>query len=396
MAPPLFSAQKTILLLKFRQNADIILYRQGIVEGRGLDINTKIYKHKLWLIKRNRKRLVLRTQSKQHVKNRRTRENEYNRSLKIANDYNPQNNSFTFSAPLVFSFVQNASETSKFFNKLLRFIVDKRNFGRSIYIDISKITDLTIDALMYLLAILNNLNNRYLGKYSFAGNSPNDAAIRKRFNDSGFFRYVKRKRSFPLQRDKDNIQIVTGTLNDPLVAKSMSDYVCRVASIDKKDCQFLYVMMNELMSNTNKHAYDIHETILDPHWYCFAEYDNDNTIAFTFMDTGEGIPSTVQKNFGERVDLLKLKGDDKYVISALNGDFRTATKEPFRGKGLPKLRSFCSQGKIHNMRIVTNEANVTVDKDRFFSVDISPALRGTLYYWEIKLSDLKGVKNDNN
>ena len=103
----------------------------------GFGINIKFHKHKLWLVKRNKKNLVLRTKQKKFIKNRRTREHEYNRSLKIVNDYNPRNNSFVFSAPVVFSFIRNASETSDFFNKLLRFIVDKRNFGRSIYIDIS-------------------------------------------------------------------------------------------------------------------------------------------------------------------------------------------------------------------------------------------------------------------
>lgn len=230
--------------------------------------------------------------------------------------YDPRDNSFVFTAPLIFSIVRNASETSDFFNKLLKFIVDARNYGRSIFIDISRITDLTIDALMYLLAIINNLNTMYRGRYSFEGNSPNDATVKQLFEDSGFFRYVKRKGSSPLQQNKENIQIITGTESNPLVAKNMSEYICKVANIDKKDCRFLYVMMIELMLNTKKHAYDVNETILDPHWYCFAEYDNDDTIAFTFMDTGEGIPATVQKNFPERIDLLKIKGDDKYVISA--------------------------------------------------------------------------------
>ena len=336
--------------------------------------------------------MYLRTKRKEYIKRCRTREHEYNRFLKKSCDYNPRINSYVFSAPLTFSFIKSASETAEFFDKLLKFVVNKRNFGRSIYIDISKITDLTIDALMYLLAIINNLNNMYLGKYSFGGNSPNDATVKKKFNDSGFFRYVKRKGTAPLQQQKDNIQIVTGTESNTQVAKDMCQYVCKVANIDKKFCRFLYVMMIELMSNTHKHAYDAYDNVLESHWYCFAEYDSADTIAFTFMDTGEGIPATVQKNFPEKIDFLKMKSDDKYVVSALDGDFRTATKESFRGKGLPKLRSFCSNGKIHNMRIITNKANVTVKQDGFASSIISPALKGTLYYWEIKLSDLKGEK----
>ena len=338
----------------------------------------------------------MRSKKKKSIKNRRTKEHEYNRSLKLANNYNSQKNTYFFSAPNVFGFVYNASETSDFFNRLLRFIVEKRNFGTSIFIDISKISNLTIDALMYLLAIVNNLNNKYHGKYSFEGNSPLDENVKKRFNDSGFFKYVKRKGTSSILQNKENIQIITGTECNTEVAKKMSEYLCKTAIIDKKMCRFLYVMMIELMSNTKKHAYDVYENILDPHWYCFAEYDNVDTVAFTFMDTGEGIPATVQKNFTEIIDILKIKGDDKYVISALNGDFRTATKEAYRGKGLPKLRSICSRGDIHNMHIVTNKANVIVKKDGFSSKIINPALKGTLYYWEIKISDLKGEINDNN
>lgn len=295
-----------------------------------------------------------------------------------------------FSAPLVFSFVHNASETASFFKELLSFITNKKNFGKSIYVDISRITTLTIDALMYLLAVVNNLNNRFCGKYSFSGNSPVEANVRKLFNESGFFKYVKRKGNVPIKQNKDSVQIVTGTDSDTDVARGMSEFIGRIGHIDRQKCQFLYIMMIELMSNTHKHAYDEDENILEPHWYCFAEYDNIDTVSFTFMDTGEGIPSTVQKKFSEKIDILKIKGEDKYVISALDGEFRTSTKQSYRGKGLPKIRSFCAEGKIHNLKIITNRANVSVNEHTYSSNMIYPALQGTLYYWEINLSDLKG------
>ena len=358
----------------------------------GININRRVYKYRLWIKHRNQKNLIRRTIRKQQIRARRTAEHRYNASLKINNKYDPKSKKYIFEAPLTFSFTKAADETTYFFHHLMNFITDKRNFGKSIYIDISKITVLTIDALMYLLAIVNNLNTNFYNKYSFSGNSPQNEHVRKMFVESGFFKYVKRQGQMPLVQNKDNIQILSGEDSSTAVAKSMSDFVSNLCGVSVKKCSFLYVMMIELMSNTKKHAYDDTANILTPHWYCFAEYDKVDTISFTFMDTGAGIPSTVQRNFPEKIDILKLKGDDKYVISALDGDFRTATKQSHRGKGLPKIRSFCSAGKINNMRIITNKASVFVRKDGFSSTTVPSALQGTLYYWEIKLSDLKGEK----
>lgn len=109
------------------------------------------------------------------------------------------------------------------------------------------------------------------------------------------------------------------------------------------------------------------------------------------MDTGEGIPSTVRKNFSEKLDILKIKGEDKYIISALNGDFRTSTHKLYRGKGLPKIREICSKEKIVNMRIITNKADAHVKKEGYSSHIINKPLIGTLYNWQIKISDLKGA-----
>lgn len=143
------------------------------------------------------------------------------------------------------------------------------------------------------------------------------------------------------------------------------------------------------MSNTHKHAYS-EGGVLVPQWYCFAEYRAEGKISFTFMDTGCGIPTTVQKNFAERIDVLKIKSENKYVISALNGDFRTATKQGYRGKGLPKIREYCSMGVIKKLHIITNKANVYVHQSRYNGNDLQVPMQGTLYCWDIDVLTLKG------
>jgi hypothetical protein len=153
--------------------------------------------------------------------------------------------------------------------------------------------------------------------------------------------------------------------------------------------------MIEMMSNTQKHAYNENEFLL-PQWYCYAEYDKNDIISFTFMDTGEGIPSTVYKKFTEKLDFLKIKGDDKYILSALKGDFRTSTEQKNRGKGLPKIMEFCKTQQIFNMHILANRADVSVFPDKCESQLLDAPLRGTLYYWQVNIKKLKENNNDQN
>ena len=346
------------------------------------------FRHQLWIRHRNKKNLIRRTKRKNYRKRRLTQHHEYNREIKLANNYDCQKHSFSFVVPSIFSFVKNKVETTSFFENLIHFITDKRNFGKSLFIDISSIEALTTDALMYLLAIINNLNERFQSQYSISGNIPEIPSVRDTFLESGFLRYVQHRRSVSIEYKTDKVQIVTGDNSNTETAKQLSDFVCSKANVEKSASKFLYTMIIELMSNTHKHAYIDKSTFL-PRWYCFAEYNGD-VIEFTFLDTGLGVPSTVRKNFVEKLDFLKLKNDSSYVTSALNGEFRTETKHRHRGKGLPKIKEICTQGKIQNLRIISNKADVSVTKDSISESESDLSLRGTIYRWDINLRNLKG------
>lgn len=363
-----------------------------------LTINKNTTQHKMWLKHRCYK--IERKRSKKKAAKKALRRNIIKHNIRIKADlvYNYSTRQYCFKAPCTFSFLNNMDGTCKFFNDIISFISDERNFGKKIFIDLYDITELTTDSLMYLLAIVNNLTTHLSHNFTFSGNVPNSATPRKLLYDSGFRSYVKFRKPEQINRSTNNLQIVSGNNSDTEIAKRMSDFVAEKANIAVKCSRFLYIMMIEFMSNTYKHAYNNHHPILNPIWYCFAEYNTEeDIIAFTFMDTGEGIPTTVRKNFAEKIDFLRIKGDDKYVISALNGDFRTSTKQTFRGKGLPKIREFCSENKIQKMRIITNRADVIVNSDGYESNLLDYPLLGTLFCWQISLSKLRGeLCHDNN
>lgn len=331
----------------------------------------------------------MRTRKKEYKKAKARRQNEYNRLLKQTDVYNIETKKFEFVAPVIFSLINNPEQTIRFFTDIIKFISNSRNYGKQIFVDISKIEALTTDALMYLLAIVSNLNDKFKGKYSFSGNTPVNKDVRKKLAESGFYNFVNYHGSDPITTNKDNLQIVAGSICDTSLAKRISDFAAEKAEVSFLKCKFLYNMMIELMSNSQKHAYN--DSLLLPHWYCYAEYEDDS-IYFTFMDTGAGIPSTVKKKFIENLDLFNFKEEYKYVTSALDGEERTATSMPHRGKGMPKIREFCSQGKIEHVKIITSKANVSVLKSEYESKEMNSSLIGTLYYWKINMNFLKECK----
>lgn len=353
-------------------------------------MNSKSPRYKDW--KKRREEKIFR-----HRQKRKALKKGYNQTPKQKVDNESRNEvvrpsqEITFVAPSTFSFQNNVSETTSFFNGIIRYIKNRRNFGKMIFIDISSVTKLTSDALMYLLAIINNLNHG-LRKYQFSGNAPADPIVQKQFEESGFYRYVRKKGQRILKENKDILQIESGDKCNNHIAKQISDFACAQADVtDRRKCSFLYDMSIELLSNTCKHAYSSGKgRFLLPRWYYFVKRIDKDTLSFVFLDTGEGIPATVQRKFSEKIDLLNLRGDRSYVISAFNGEFRTSTMKGYRGKGLPKLRSYCTDGRIIDFRVITNRADIKILQTGYEAYDMSTSLCGTLYSWKIKLSSLKG------
>ena len=86
--------------------------------------------------------------------------------------------------------------------------------------------------------------------------------------------------------------------------------------------------------------------------------------------------------------LLWIRETVSLVCSALKGELRSKTKEPFRGKGLPYIFETCAKKQIQNMRIITDKADVTIHGEEFDAMDRENSLRGTLFYWQIDLQRL--------
>ena len=79
--------------------------------------------------------------------------------------------------------------------------------------------------------------------------------------------------------------------------------------------------------------------------------------------------------------------DNKLIVSALQGDFkRTRTREPWRGKGLPKINSHFQNKIIDNLFIVSRQGYINYETSDIR--DLNGVFQGTLLSWDFTLGNV--------
>lgn len=260
----------------------------------------------------------------------------------------------------------------------------------ALYFDLSHVEHITPDAVMYLIAIINNTKRLRVYNISCEGNMPKDPTARAVFQDAGFFKFVYASYSRKLTDSTKYMKIQNGTDADNALAGAFCEFVHNNCAQDYTNTKRLYPMIVELMTNTHQHAYnpandsDGHLE-MNCNWYIFAQ-DVGNAIHFVFLDTGVGIPRTVSRKIRETVsDFFNANNDAVYLESALKGDYsRSETKLNYRGKGLPGIYEDCQNGQLFNLKIISCKAKCVVNEDTSISTQaINSYFEGTLFSWDI-------------
>lgn len=290
-------------------------------------------------------------------------------------------------APCNFSIKDNPKEVIPFFDDIVRFTKSEKE-NTNIFFDMSAVSNITADAIIYLLAVIKDLQGMGLTRHNFLGNLPTDPKMRCYLEQSGFLNYVKI--NYQIHETPSNqIQIISNNRYDQLTAKQICDFVCVNSNCKKTQTKFLYVLITEMMLNTWQHAYNKTKDKLNK-WYLFIQNIEEKTL-FTFLDIGQGIPKTVRTKWTERL----FPSESSIVESALKGEFRTQTGEDYRGKGLPKIAECVKNHNLEKLFIISNKAYCKVEYKQNEMVitknEQHKAILGTIYYWEI---NIKGVKND--
>lgn len=282
--------------------------------------------------------------------------------------------------PEYFSLTNNTEETMSFIMKLSQKI-NKAVCGSHIFIDSHKVKLVTVEALIYLIASIQNNLLCSRKKILCTGNYPKDKEARKIYLESGFNDYVRsRVKSLPHPNEK--MEIKSGLQNIPTIAKQC----CIFTRKTRTQTQVLYTILIELMSNAFHHAYNHNrETLNNNRWYVYAEHADDCT-RFIFVDTGLGIAKTVRKNFPEKIqqifgELIGSTNDAQLIQSTFNGDFRTKTNQENRGNGLATIKNFMSNPPFSNFEVISGHGKYSISGK---ATNYHNKIYGTLFTFEIR------------
>lgn len=239
--------------------------------------------------------------------------------------------------PSVFSITEATDENLSFFDLLFHHIQN----GDKIFLDMENIEIMTPDALLYILSIFEYFELRNF-KMDIKGNFPKNEQALELLIQSDFFKYVM---SVNIPESNENVlKIKKGIKTDPIIVKEVIDFTLKHLNQNiTQRSKVIYRILIEMMANTVEHAYRISSNT--SRWYLMASRETGNgKIRFAFLDGGFGMPSTIRKNFSDKVEtiLLSITGtsnDSRLIMSALNGKFRTRTNKGYRGKGLRCSRS---------------------------------------------------------
>lgn len=350
---------------------------------------------RLWLKKQNYKKLIQRTKREKKRKNRIKNSQNFSKSTAYS-FYDKKNQEFKFTAPETFSIMNNPSATIEYFNDVINKINEKFHHKLTINFSLQNVKNITIDAIMYMLAITKNTKKNHNTKGSY----PIDNNAKALFMNSGFLKYVYSNKNIinPSPNEDIQIRMSNNSNQNAITCKEINSIIIEKYKIERKKLQFLYDILYEMMINTNEHAYNS-KTFLLNNWYVYVALESDR-VKFSFLDTGIGIPNTVNKNFVEKINILGIKTDAELIVSALNGKFKTSTKQVYRGKGLPKFTKYNKSNKIQNFKIVSGKGMVIYnDEDQdYITYNLDKNLIGTVYYFEINLDKLKeeNVNGNNN
>ena len=289
--------------------------------------------------------------------------------------------------PSVFSLTVNTEETMFFFMNLMRKIKERKN-GSCFFIDSENVKEVTVDALIYLITIMQNDRINLPMRYQYRGNFPLNESARKIYEESGFTNYVHSQiRLLPPNTEK--MRIISGFKNDSDVSKQFCEFVMEKLNKSRIEIKTLQVILIELMSNVYHHAYKKKDELIAKKWYMYAEHI-DNYVRFVFADTGMGIAETVRKNFEENIKRWFAIGVEDGVLlkSAFSGDFRTQTGQPHRGNGLSTVRECVLKGPFFNFEVISGKGKCIISKeqdnpDKLEICNYKGTIYGTLYTFDI-------------
>lgn len=144
----------------------------------------------------------------------------------------------------------------------------------------------------------------------------------------------------------------------------------------------LYEILIECMSNTNNHAGKGVRASYS--WWLYV-YKNPvgNVTHYSFIDLGVGIYESlpVKGYINKALMSLGVISNTSILPKIFNGEIKSRTADPLRGKGLPQIYSHSKHKNIQNFKIISNDVYADLTTEKYIKLDYN--FHGTFLYWEL-------------
>lgn len=277
---------------------------------------------------------------------------------------------YTIQAPANLSFIENTEDVLIFLNEVRKLCYKYK----VILIDLKKITNLTNDAIVLILAFTNDQRNT--NNCKIAGNYPENENLRTVFKESGIFQTNSDSNARNYIFEKKSKRI------DNIVADELITRATTAIFGVRGYCYGVYMALLEAMSNTCSHA-NPREKAFET-WFLTAYHNKKtNSFSFAFIDTGVGIFQSRRMR-----DLLKSLAfnvgiiDNRIILKEiLEGKKLSSTGLHYRGKGLPAIFKGLERNYYSNLKIITNDVKADPGRDEYIS--LKNKFKGTFLYFEL-------------
>ena len=296
--------------------------------------------------------------------------------------HNHSGKQYNVKAPENLSLLENMVKVIEYFYNVQE-VIKQCGINDTIFFDLANVKCVSADAIMYLIALIKNTKKIRTCKINCIGNEPHNADARASINRVGFFRHVSSTNSHKTIEDNNQIQISRGALIDNDLAARVCDFVCENSEgkRDRMGTKKLFPMLIELMTNTHQHAYSNKYRVLNCNWFLYVENLQD-VIQFIFLDTGAGIPNTIQQSVIERVMGFIKPSDAQLIASTLQGKFRTETGLQNRGKGLPEIYNNVQSHAFCDLKLLSSKGFCEVSHDGTIKItELEKGIDGTFFLW---------------
>lgn len=283
----------------------------------------------------------------------------------------------------------------------LKLYSDIRKYSRhkkkTIFLDFSRCTEISIEACIVLAAEVNCSKN-------IGGNYPIDRTVYAMLNELGFFKLLKVESNPPnytLGNHYELVPVKNGRENSECVKDFQNmilpyDPCARTENNQNSFKGIVYSALTEAMANI-EHAYPESENYFkteNQQWWCAAVLDKKNKrVFFVLYDKGIGIPKSFTKkhkiDFEKLKTFLKGKIQDSDKIDRAMQIGATSTTEKGRGRGLNQMKNLIYQGSLGELCILSNlgKCVYSSENENCSKETLPHAIKGTLLIWLISLNE---------